>query len=152
MKKNTEEVHNRALSVSHVRNEILNFNREINHVFHSHSFSVGHGKLLCFSLNSPLLLVFRTNKPHTLHRRKVKLRSGGGYSRPSTGTKHGHSRSFTQPLSERASKRTNIRTNERTNELTWYPLVIRRNVGFLQRWNVGRISGISGVFIKGAHL
>lgn len=77
MKKNTEEVHSRALNVSHVGNEILNFNREINRVFHGHSFSVGQVKLLCFSLNSPLLLAFRTNKPHISHRRKVMLRSGG---------------------------------------------------------------------------
>ena len=55
-------VYSRALNVSFAGNEILNFNREINRVFHSHGFSVGHGKLLCFSPNSPLLLVPRANK------------------------------------------------------------------------------------------
>lgn len=36
------------LNVSFHGNEILNFNRGINRVFHSHSFSTSHAKLLVF--------------------------------------------------------------------------------------------------------
>lgn len=134
MKKNTEEVHSRALNVSHVGNEILKFNRVINRVFHSHRFSVGHGKLLCFSLNSPLLLAFRTNKPRISHRRKVKLRSGGAI--------HGRAQARstgTRVLSR--SRRANEHTNERTHVVSacnskerWVSAAMERRENFGHLW------------------
>lgn len=106
------EVYSGVLNVSFHGNEILNFNREINRVFHSRSFP---RQITCFF----------SEFSAEFERAAVSGRA--------------HTVAF--PSCERSTRN------------DWYPFAIGRSGEvFLGRWNVGRISGISRVFIKAAHL